>query len=115
MDLKEKLNRGTGLSIAEDHFVKPPQLPYITFLEDKEIRGISTDNLIIFNGVTVELYTSLPDTELETKVRNVIIDDILKNSNNDDEFEVNQNREYIESEQMYMTVYDFTLIEKGGI
>lgn len=115
MNLKEKLKRGTGLPIAEDHFVKPPKLPYITFLEDKEIRGICKDNFIIHNNVSVELYTSLPDVELEKKVRNVIIDSILKDSNSNDEFEVSQNMEYIESEQMYMTVYDFTLIEKGGI
>ena len=79
------------------------------------MRGVSKDNLIIDSDVSVELYTSKIDQELEKKVKKVIIDDILSVSNNDDEIEISQNREYIESEQMYMTIFDFNLIEKGGI
>ena len=79
------------------------------------MRGVSKDNLIIDSDVSVELYTSKIDQELEKKVKKVIIDDILSVSNNDDEIEISQNREYIESEQMYMTTFDFNLIEKGGI
>ena len=90
MDLKEILKKGTNLPTAENHF-------------------------IIDSDVSVELYTSKIDQELEKKVKKVIIDDILSVSNNDDEIEISQNREYIESEQMYMTIYDFNLIEKGGI
>jgi hypothetical protein len=114
MDIKEILKTKTGLSVEKNHFVKPPKLPYITFIQDKEIRGISNDNLIIDSDVSVELYTSLPDEELENKVRKVIINDILKTSQNDDEVEIVQMTEYIESEQMYLTNFDFNLIEKGG-
>lgn len=114
MDLKEILKKGTGLKVAENHFIKPPKLPYIVFIQAKDVRGVSKDNLIIDSDVSVELYTSLPDEELEKKVRKVIIDDILNVSNNDDEIEISQEMEYIESEQMYMTTFDFNLIEKGG-
>lgn len=114
MDIKEVLKTGTNLSVEKDHFIKPPKLPYIVFIQDKEIRGISNDNLIIDSDVSVELYTSLPDEKLEKKVRDVIIKDILKISHNDEEIEIVQMTEYIEKEQMYMTVFDFNLIEKGG-
>ena len=115
MDLKKKLKDGMGLPVAENCFISPPKPPYIIFIQDKDIRGVSKDNLIIDSDVLVELYTSKIDEELEEKVREVIIDDILSVSNNDDEIEISQNREYIESEQMYMTTFDFNLIEKGGI
>lgn len=115
MDLKEILKKGTNLPTAENHFIKPPKLPYLIFNQNKDVRGISKDNLVIDSDVSVELYTSKIDKELEKKVKEVIIDDILNVSNNDDEIEISQNREYIESEQMYMTVFDFNLIEKGGI
>ena len=101
--------------VAENHFIKPPKLPYLIFNQVKDVRGVSKDNLIIDSDVSVELYTSKIDQELEKKVKKVIIDDILSVSNNDDEIEISQNREYIESEQMYMTIFDFNLIEKGGI
>lgn len=115
MDLKEILKKGTNLPTAENHFIKPPKLPYLIFNQDIDVRGISKDNLIIDSDVSVELYASKIDQELERKVRKVIIDDLLNVSNNDDEIEISQNREYIESEQMYMTTFDFNLIEKGGI
>lgn len=115
MDLKEILKKGTNLPTAENHFIKHPKLPYLIFNQDKDVRGVSKDNLIIDSDVSVELYTSKIDQELEKKVKKVIIDDILSVSNNDDEIEISQNREYIESEQMYMTIFDFNLIEKGGI
>ena len=115
MDLKEILKTKTKLSVAENHFIKPPKLPYLVFNQDKEYRGISDDNLIVFSDVSVELYTSTKDKELENKVKKIIIKDILNVSNNDDEIEFNQNTEYIESEQMYVTYFDFNLIEKGGI
>lgn len=115
MDLKEILKNKTELSVAENHFIKPPKLPYMVFNQDKEYRGVSNDNLIIFSVVSVELYTTTKDKNLENKVKKVIIDDILNVSDNDDEIEFNQNTEYIESEQMYVTYFDFNLIEKGGI
>lgn len=114
MDLKEILEKETDLKVAEIRFVKPPSLPYIIFIQDKDVRGISKDNLIIDSDVSVELYTSVIDKNLEKKVRNVIIDNILNISQNDDEVEIYQDREYIESQQMWMTHFDFNLIEKGG-
>lgn len=114
MDLKEILKNGTKLPTEENHFIKPPKLPYLLFNQDREIRGISKDNLIVNSDISVELYTSKIDEELEEKVKEVIIKNILNVSNNDDEIEINQIREYIESEQMYMTIFDFDLIEKGG-
>lgn len=114
MDLKDILEKGTDLKVKENHFTKPPKLPYITFIQDKDIRGISDDNLIIESDVSIELYETNVDKELIKKVRNVIINGIIKVSNNDDEIEISENTEYIESEQFYMTVFGFNLIEKGG-
>lgn len=113
MELKKILKDETNLKVAENHFISPPPLPYIVFIENKDIRGVSKDNIIIENNVSVELYTAKPDEELSNKVRNIIIDKLLIN-NNDDEFEIDQDLDYIEEEQMYMTTFDFLLIEKGG-
>lgn len=115
MDIKEILKSNINLPVAENQFIKPPKLPYVVFIRTKNIRGVSKDNLIIDNDVSIELYTSLPDNNLENKVREVIINDILNVSNNDIEIEIIQEREYIESEQMYVTTFDFNFVEKGGI
>lgn len=115
MELKELLKNGTGLQVAEDYFVKPPKPPYIVFTQNKNMRGVSKDNLIIDSDISVELYESIPDKKIETKVKNFIIENILMNSNNDDEIEIYQENSYIESEQMHMVSFDFNLIEKGGI
>lgn len=115
MEIKDILKKGTGLPVAENHFIKPPKLPYIVFIQKKKIRGISKNNLIIDNDVSVELYESLPDSEIENKVNEIIINNILKVFNNDIEIEIIQDRDYIESEQMYITTFDFNFIEKGGM
>ena len=47
MDLKKKLKDGMGLPVAENCFISPPKPPYIIFIQDKDIRGVSKDNLII--------------------------------------------------------------------
>lgn len=114
MDIKEILKKGTGLPVAENCFVKPPSLPYLVFTQDKNVKGISNKIFIIDSDISIELYVSLPDEKLEEKVMKVIINNILSISNNDEEIEISQNREYIKSEQMYMTTFVFNLIEKGG-
>lgn len=114
MDLKDILSKETNLPVGENKFIKPPKLPYILFLQEKNIRGVADNNLIIDSDVSIELYESIPSKELENKVRNIIINDILKVSNNDDEIEINQDSEYIEKEQLWLTSFDFNLIEKGG-
>lgn len=114
MDIKKILETKTELKVAENRFIKPPSLPYIIFIEEKDIRGISANNLIVKTDVSIELYTTSIDKKLENEIRNVIISDILFHSQNDESIEISQDRVYIESEQMYMTTYDFILIEKGG-
>ena len=47
MDLKDILKKGTNLPTAENHFIKPPKLPYLIFNQDKDVRGVSKDNLLL--------------------------------------------------------------------
>lgn len=47
MDLKEILKKGTNLPTAENHFIKPPKLPYLIFNQDKDVRGVSKIILLL--------------------------------------------------------------------
>lgn len=93
----------TGMKVAEVSFIKPPQLPYIAFLESRNVRGADNKNLIADRELSIELYSAKIDRESEQK-----IEDIL----NEKSIEYSKDRTWIDSEKFFQTVYDFNLLEK---
>ena len=98
-DLLEK----TNLPVAYNHFKTAQNLPFIAYIDT------GTDNFIADNKVyhrvirvNVELYTHVKDSKTEQ-----LLEDLLNNN----EVPYNYTGTYfIESEDMYQTIYQITLI-----
>ncbi|SKA99781.1 hypothetical protein SAMN05443428_13810 [Caloramator quimbayensis] len=93
----------TGFKVAEERFLKPPQLPYLIYIENKEIDGADDKNFIANRNITVELYTDKIDHAAEEKIETLLNEKAIK---------YRVNRTWIDSEKFYETIYEFNLIEK---
>lgn len=102
LDIKEWLSK-TDYKTAEVRFLKPPPLPYIIFIEEQDIGGADGLNNIISRKITLELYSEVIDSEAESKIENLI---------NDQLFNFKKSRTWIESEKFFQTMYDFEFVEK---
>ena len=110
---KEIINRleGIGLPVAHMEFKdtkrKPaPDPPFACYLVTERQRGSDQRNLIKEFDGSIELYTDRdPDPEQESKIEEYVLFDL--------EFEKEQVK--IDAENMVMTSYDFTLVQKGKV
>ena len=93
----------TGYKVAEERFLKPPELPYIIFTEVTNISGADDKNCIADRNISIEHYS-----EKISKVSEKRIEDLL----NEKAIEFKKDRTWIESEKFFQTVYNFSLIEK---
>lgn len=104
MDIKALLEEGTNLNWKELRYLKSPPLPYFIFIDDTYIRGADKYNNIIEHNLTLEYYNEVIDKTYEKK-----IEDFL----NSEDYQYNKNREWLEEEKMYMTIYEIdTFLEK---
>lgn len=88
-------------------FVKPPQgASYAVWFDTFESRGSDDKNLIREHDYTIELYEYSPDPATEKAIENKL--DLLGIQY------AKQDRTYLESEQLYQVIYEFTIVEKGG-
>lgn len=102
-----KILKATGLPYKESRFLKPPTKTYAIYNDAVERRGGDNINLISQHDVTVELYEYSPDPEAEKAIETQL--DALGI-----EYE-KQPRYWIQEEQIYQVVYDFTYHQKGGL
>lgn len=102
LDVKQWL-QNTGMKVAEDHFKKPPALPYVIFKEDTEVSGADNRNCLSNRDITVELYSEIINHKAEKNIENLL---------DEKSIEYVRNRTWIESESFFQTVYDFNLTEK---
>ena len=79
-----------------------PALPYIVWFRREHKRGADFVNNISENEIFIELYTALPDAELEEKMERLVLSGV----------EYDKEQEWIESESMIQTAYSFSNIEK---
>lgn len=101
--VKDILN-AIGIKYKQTRFLKAPSQSYIVYLHDYEVRGADHKNLIRENDITLELYSYSIDEQSESLI----------------EYELNkrnieykkQNSYWIDSEQLYQTIYEFNYIEK---
>jgi len=90
----------------ETRFLKPPKKTYAVYDDTRLSRGPDGLNLIIEHDVRVELYEYAPDPEAETRIENELDSlgiEYTKNS-----------RYWIQEEQLYQVIYEFSYIEKKG-
>lgn len=70
LDVKNMLEVGTGLKVAETCFTKAQQLPYIVFQDFMEENGADYKNNIVERNITIELYSEKISKEKEMIIEN---------------------------------------------
>ena len=91
-------------TFRETRFVKPPRTTYAVYMDSFTRRGADGLNLLTEHDCTVELYAYAPDPTAESKIETSLDAFGL-------EYEKDE-RTWIQEEQLYMTVYRFSHIEK---
>lgn len=93
-----------GRTFKETRFLKPPKTTYAVFMDSYERRGADSLNLLKEHDYTIELYSYTPDPEAEKRIEDSLDSLAL-------EF-VKDNRYWIQEEQLYQVIYNFSYIEK---
>ena len=94
-----------GIQHIETCWAMPPSLPYAVYHDHIERRGADLYNGITDHDISVELYARKPVPELEDQIGRRLDARGIEY--------VRQEREGIDTEHFFMTVYDFTSTEKG--
>lgn len=104
MQIKDWFENGTGMKIKELRYLKMPPLPYNIYIDDEVYRGADLKNNIIEHNIAIEHYNDVIDEDNEK-----IIEDFL----NEENLHFSKNREWLQDEQMFVTVYEIdTFLEK---
>ena len=88
----------------ESRFLKPPTETFAVFNDSIDRRGADNCNLITEHSVDIELYAYSPDSDAEKRIEDSF-----------DKFNIpyeKQPRFWIQTEQLYQTIYTFSYIEK---
>lgn len=93
-----------GKTFKETRFLKPPNSTYAVFMDSFTSRGADGCNLIKEHSYTIELYSYAPDSKSEKNIEKSLDDLGIEYSKTD--------RYWIQSEQLYQTIYNFDFIEK---
>ncbi len=91
----------------EARFLTPPKTTYAVYNDAINRRGGDNINLISQHDVSIELYEHKPDPEAEKAIEAQL-----------DAWGIEydkQPRYWIQEEQLYQVVYDFTYHQKGGL
>lgn len=100
-EIYEKL-KSTGLPIAYLEFKEKVLPPYIIYMDSgEEQRGSDYKNHVKEKSFTVELYAKIRDLEVER-----LVDEALSF------IEFTKETVYIQSENIYQTIYEFEIISK---
>ena len=97
----------TGLPYKESRFLKPPTTTYAIFNDSVDRRGGDYINLLSQHDVSIELYEYAPDPDAEKAIEDQLDMRGIEYSK--------ESRYWLQVEQLYQVVYDFTYIQKGGI
>lgn len=87
--------------LVYDHFTTAQQLPFAAYTYDFSTSGADDYNGVQWVDFRLELYTENRDIALETKILKAFID-----------VEIQSDSDYIDSERMYMTAFNFTFPQK---
>lgn len=93
-----------GETFEETQFISPPDETYAVYFDSFTRRGADRVNLLKEHDCTIEIYSDFPDPEAEDHIETIL-----------DKYEIEyekSERLWIQSEQLYQTVYTFGYIEK---
>ena len=97
MDIKKWFEDGTGMKIKELRYIKMPDLPYNIYIDDQTIRGSDKKNNIIEHNITFEHYSEKIEEKKIQKIQNFL---------NLNEIEYEKNTEWLEEEELFVTVFE---------
>jgi hypothetical protein len=92
-----------GLKHKEVMYLVPPALPYIIYLINSKISGADYLNCTSNRSITLELYSEKIDNISEAKIETLLNSNAIK---------YEKSRQWIDTEKLFQTTYDFNLIEK---
>ena len=100
--------RRAGVPFRQSRYTARP-LPdtYAVYFDDREAGGADGINCLITHNITIEVYESKPDQVMEAAIEEAL-----------DAFGLewtSQARYWIQEEQRYQVIYEFTYIEKRRI
>ena len=100
-----ELLKAAGVKHRRNRFVSPPNVTYALWMDDLSTDGPDCAPTSIFtHDITIELYEYTPDDDAEAAIEAVLTEAGLHWSK--------QDRYWIEVEQLYQVIYEFTYIEK---
>lgn len=97
----------TGIPFKESRFLTPPSTTYAVYMDAVERRGGDSINLLSQHDITLEVYEYSKDPEVEKAIEDRLDELGIEYSKTP--------RYWIQEEQLYQVVYDFTYYEKGGL
>ncbi len=103
-----KILTASGIKYRRGRFTGKLPEKYIVYMDDHDTTPgpdcVPGAPQVVQHDVTVELYTAKPDDAAETAVETAITDADLHYTK--------QDRYWLQTEQLYQTIYEFTYIEK---
>lgn len=105
--VKDILNRAgfvEGETFKETRFLRPPKDTYCVYFDSYDRRGSDDKNLLKEHSISIELYAYKFDYQSEENLENVLDELGI-------EYEKSE-RYWLESEQLYQTIFNFEYIEK---
>ena len=106
----DKILTGAGFVLNETYretrFLKPPRKTYAVYNDDCDNRGGDYVNLIKEHDITIEVYECAPDPISEQRIESQFDLYGLEYTK--------QSRYWIQEEQLYQVIYEFSYITKGG-
>ena len=105
----DKIMTAAGFRLNETYrktrFVSPPaDKTYAVYMDDVSVDGPDGMNRIYTHSYTIELYEPAPDDAAESAIETALNAEGLRWEK--------QDRYWLQDEQLYQTVYDFTYIKK---
>lgn len=91
-------------TFRKSRFISPPAGSYAVYMDDISTDGPDGENAIKTHDYTVELYEPTPDDAIEQALENAIDAEGLRWTK--------QDRYWLQDEQLYQVIYEFTHIEK---
>lgn len=95
-----------GETFKETRFISPPNQTFAIYNDSYTRRGADNFNAIYEHDLTIELYEPRPDKDAEQRLEQQLDAFGL-------EFD-KQERYWMQDEQLYQVIYEFSYITKGG-
>lgn len=97
----------SGVPYRKTRYPRPPSGTYAVYMDDISTDGPDGINMIYTHSATVEMYSSAPDPESEAAIEAALDSAGVRWTK--------QSPYWIQEEQLYQVIYEFEIIQKGGM